>query len=261
MDSTNSTFDNKVVTEYLDGTTRNPLVVGANPNARSDGRIFGLNNRQTISAMSDPNVYSGTCSGIFAKMINSVPRGTPLSDVIAPYDIKPSNLQLNVAADGQNLDFTGELRIHHTSSLQPSSISSIQLIYKDRTGTSNNAYTISATAAGDANGFDDTFTVSVTNSISTRTQTNQPTPSSTASPAKSPPQPPSPPSPSSSPSPQAGPKPSTTTAKATPSPTRSSPKHPTPPSPAPTTQETNNSLSSPPCAQAKSPNQLPCLWN
>ena len=160
LDFTNSTYDNAVVTEYLDGTTQNPLVNGANPRAYSDGRIFGLNNRQTVSALADPNAYANTCSGILAKLVNTVPRGIQLSDVIAPYELKPTNLQLNVAADGQNLAFTGELRIH-TNSMPASSISSVQLVYKDRTGVTNNAYTIAATSAGDANGFDDTFTVSI----------------------------------------------------------------------------------------------------
>ena len=159
FDSTSVTFDNKIVTEYLDGTTRNPLVVGANPTAYSDGRIFGLNNNQTVSAMADVNAFTNTCSRVLAKMVNTVPNGVQLSDVIAPYELKPTNLQLNVAADPQNLDFTGELRIL-TNSLPSSSISSVQLIYKDRTGASEKAYTISATVAGNANGFDDTFTVS-----------------------------------------------------------------------------------------------------
>ncbi|OQU99621.1 hypothetical protein CLAIMM_05231 [Cladophialophora immunda] len=157
LDSTNATFDNAVVTEYLDGTTKNPLVVGANPAAYSDGRIFGLNNRRTVSALADPNAYAGACSGILAKMVNTVPAGVQLSDVIAPYELKPASLQLNVAADGQNLQFTGELRIH-TNGLPSSSISSVQLVYKDRTGAANDAYTIAASALGDANGFDDTFT-------------------------------------------------------------------------------------------------------
>ncbi|OAP57075.1 hypothetical protein AYL99_09188 [Fonsecaea erecta] len=157
LDSTNATFDNAVVTEYLDGTTQNPLVVGANPAAYSDGRIFGLNNRRTVSALADPNAYANTCSGILAKMVNTVPNGVQLSDVIAPYELKPSNLQLNVAADGQTLQFTGELRIH-TNSLPSSSISSVQVVYKDRTGAASDAYTIAASVLGDANGFDDTFT-------------------------------------------------------------------------------------------------------
>ncbi|KAH0846544.1 hypothetical protein AYO21_11301 [Fonsecaea monophora] len=157
LDSTNATFDNAVVTEYLDGTTRNPLVVGANPKAYSDGRIFGLNDRQTVSGLADPYAYANACSGIFAKMINTVPAGVQLSDVIAPYELKPSNLQLNVAADGQNLQFTGELRIH-TNSLPSSSISSVQVVYKDRTGAAGDGYTIQASVLGDANGFDDTFT-------------------------------------------------------------------------------------------------------
>jgi hypothetical protein len=159
LDYTNSTFDNAVVTEYLDGTTRNPLVVGANPAAYSDGRIFGLNDRKTVSALADPNAFANICSGILAKMVNTVPWGVQLSEVITPYELKPTNLQLNVAADGQNLEFTGELRIH-TNNLPSSSIASVQLIYKDRTGASNSGYTISATTVGDANGFDDTFTVS-----------------------------------------------------------------------------------------------------
>ncbi len=160
FDNTHDTVDNGLVTAYLNGTTTDPLVVGANPAAYSDGRIFDLNNKQTIAAMADPDKFASVCSTVLAKMVNTVPRGVQLSDVIAPYELKPTNVQLNVAADGLSLDFSGELRIH-TNSLPKSSIASVQLIYKDRTGAcSNNTSIISANAAGDANGFDDTFTVS-----------------------------------------------------------------------------------------------------
>nr|GAT56636.1 predicted protein [Mycena chlorophos] len=41
FDATYVTFDNNIATEYISGTTQNPLVVGANDTTNSDGKIFG----------------------------------------------------------------------------------------------------------------------------------------------------------------------------------------------------------------------------
>ncbi|KAF8129451.1 heme peroxidase [Mycena galopus ATCC 62051] len=48
FDSTFVTFDNNVATEYISGTTQNPLVVGFNDTTNSDKRIFGSDGNTTM---------------------------------------------------------------------------------------------------------------------------------------------------------------------------------------------------------------------
>ncbi|KZV86380.1 heme peroxidase, partial [Exidia glandulosa HHB12029] len=50
FDSTPLHFDNNIATEFLDGTTQNPLVVSKNVSALSDARIFASDGNVTISA-------------------------------------------------------------------------------------------------------------------------------------------------------------------------------------------------------------------
>lgn len=161
LDSTNHTFDATVLNEFLDGTTKNPLVVGANPIARSDGRVFGLDGNKTVSSMRDPGAFAGTCSWILQKMLDTVPSSVKLTDPVVAYDLKPGNLQLNVGADGETLDFSGELRIR-TNDLPSSSISKVQVIYTDRKGAKScgDCSIDASSVLGEANGWDDTFTVS-----------------------------------------------------------------------------------------------------
>ncbi len=155
FDTTNSTYDNKVITQYLDGSTKNPLCIGPDVDSRSDLRVFSMDGNKTVSAMADSASYSTTCSRILQKMIETVPAGVQLTDSITPYDVKPYNLQLNVIED-ESLLFSGEIRFR-TNTVPKSTISSIQLHYLDRNGAS--AGTIDTIVLGDASGFDDTFTV------------------------------------------------------------------------------------------------------
>ena len=91
------------------------------------------------------------------KMIEVVPAGVTLTDPIVPYDIKPYALQLTLLDGGSQLSFTGEIRVR-TTTRAASSIASVQLVTKDRTGATG--ATISTASKGSASGFDDTFTVS-----------------------------------------------------------------------------------------------------
>ena len=45
-----SLINSRSATEYIEGTTQNPLVVGLNETKNSDGRIFSLDGNQTMSA-------------------------------------------------------------------------------------------------------------------------------------------------------------------------------------------------------------------
>lgn len=153
FDTTGAQFDNRVAVEYVSNTSVNPLVIGPSSSA-SDARIFGADNGVTIGVMAEANAFQQTCAVILQKMIDVVPASVHLTDPITPYDVKPSAIQLSVV-HADTLSFTGQIRVR-TNNLQ---VSSVQLVYKDRTGGTSENSTIGTTNLGDANGYDDTFTV------------------------------------------------------------------------------------------------------
>lgn len=159
LDDTPDLFDNSVVVDYLAGNTTNPLVVGnsVDNGKNSDGRVYKSDGNVTMQALADPNVFASECSTIFQRMIEVVPPGVELGDVLTPYDVKPSSLQLSLAANA-SLQFTGEIRVR-TTTRTASSISSVQLVYQDRNGVSSDT-TITAVDTGSASGFDEAFVVS-----------------------------------------------------------------------------------------------------
>ncbi|KIM42111.1 hypothetical protein M413DRAFT_70963 [Hebeloma cylindrosporum] len=81
-------FDNAIVTEYLAGTTKNPLVVHPNRTVTSDLRIFSSDNNVTMKSISSPQAYSKRCGDLLARMLDSVPKGVQLSEVIKPLPVK-----------------------------------------------------------------------------------------------------------------------------------------------------------------------------
>ena len=161
FDSTSDVFDPKIATEYF-GNATDPLNVGPSKavGMDSDARVFAADGNVTIKAMTDPKVFASMCSTVLQKMIEVVPSGTVLTDPIVPYDIKPNAIQLTLLDGGKKITFTGGIRVR-TTTRSASQISSVQLVYKDRTGGSKcGKCTISTKEIGTAAGFDDSFTVS-----------------------------------------------------------------------------------------------------
>ncbi|KAJ7291594.1 heme peroxidase [Mycena rebaudengoi] len=109
FDSTNLHFDNNVAREYISGTTQNPLVVGFNDTTNSDRRIFGSDGNVTMQSFTNsPELFASRCSELFARMLDTVPSGVQLSDVITPLPVKPSGLKFTL--DGDILQFSGGVR-------------------------------------------------------------------------------------------------------------------------------------------------------
>ncbi|KAJ7762908.1 hypothetical protein B0H16DRAFT_1455354 [Mycena metata] len=147
FDSTFTTFDNNVASEYISGHTTNPLVVGHNDTTNSDKRIFGSDGNVTMKAFANsPTLFASTCSTLFTKMFNSVPKGVKLTDVITPLPVKPDNVQLVLNND--TLQLTGEVRLWNA---KQDSTRTVRVFYADRAST---AYTHNATlrSAGVTNG-------------------------------------------------------------------------------------------------------------
>ena len=161
LDNTLAKFDNSVVVEYLNGTTRNPLVIG--PSGRvgknSDFKVFNGDGNVTMEDMADPPVFNDACKTVLQKMIEVVPAGVELSDPITPYTVKPVDLQLTLSSDGVSLDLAGYIRVR-TTDLAKDGIESITVTYKDRKGGSDcgtSGCRISATVQGAGQGLDDSF--------------------------------------------------------------------------------------------------------
>ncbi|KAF2135353.1 uncharacterized protein K452DRAFT_303606 [Aplosporella prunicola CBS 121167] len=152
-------FDNRVVTDYLNGSSTNPLVVGKNETNNSDKRIFGADGNVTMQALADPATFMERCSDIFTRMIDTVPAAVTLSDVIDSLDVKPYGLQLSLNSDAKTLHFSGKIRIKTTK--RDANDMSVSLAYRDRNGKSCNnckiATTIAVLRGGQSYNWKDTF--------------------------------------------------------------------------------------------------------
>lgn len=68
--------------------------------------IFLANDRFANS----PELFSKTCATLFERMLNTVPRGVELSEVIKPLPVKPKRVLLKYMGDG-GLLLSGETRV------------------------------------------------------------------------------------------------------------------------------------------------------
>lgn len=161
LDLSVAAFDNKVVTEYLNGTTKNPLVVGPAVaiSKNSDFKVFNIDNNVTMKGLTDADTFNSVCKTVLQKMIEVVPPGVTLTDAIEPYMVKPVDLQLTLSNGGSSLLFTGYIRVK-TTDLSSDDIESVTITYKNRNGGSDcgsGSCKITTTVQGISQGFDDTF--------------------------------------------------------------------------------------------------------
>ncbi|KAJ7279989.1 heme peroxidase [Mycena rebaudengoi] len=134
FDSTFVQFDNNVATEYIDGTTRNPLVVGLNDTTNSDKRIFGSDGNVTMRSFANsPKPFASTCADLFARMVDTVPRGVKRTEVITLLPVKRALLQLVLA--GNQLKFSGVVRFWN---MPEDETRQVRLLWEDRVGGKNN---------------------------------------------------------------------------------------------------------------------------
>ncbi|KAK6585171.1 hypothetical protein PZA11_001898 [Diplocarpon coronariae] len=156
FDSTTQ-FDNAVATEYINGNTTNPLVVGPDPTMHSDKVVFSADGNVTIKALTDPDVFQERCASVMTKMIETVPAGIVLSEPILPYEVKPNLISLELSNDGSNLTFTGHIRVRTT--VRPAAqIKNVTLLYTDLDGGCGTIATKMATfSGGSSTGLTDNF--------------------------------------------------------------------------------------------------------
>ncbi|KAJ7082842.1 heme peroxidase [Mycena belliarum] len=140
FDSTFGHFDNNVATEYISGTTTNPLVAGANDTTNSDKRIFASDGNVTMKSFADSaEVFASTCGSLLARMLDTVPRGVNLTEVIQPVPVKPT--QVTLVLDGDSLKLSGLVRLFNQSE-DPSR--SVGLTYENHAGKTSDVIPLQA---------------------------------------------------------------------------------------------------------------------
>ncbi|KAK7008397.1 peroxidase [Favolaschia claudopus] len=143
FDTTNIHFDNNRYGNISPARTQNPLVVGFNDTTNSDKRIFSSDGNVTMRSLhyaakfsfaNSPDLFASSCSSLLARMLDTVPRGVVLSDVITPLPVKPGNIQFSL--DGDVLQFTGNVRFFNL----PSNTNRIALLlWDDHLGATHNS--------------------------------------------------------------------------------------------------------------------------
>ncbi|ROV88739.1 hypothetical protein VMCG_10049 [Cytospora schulzeri] len=113
FDTTRAVFDSSVVHEYIDwgGNKGGPLVATDNVTTRSDLRLYesdGNATMQSLYAMEDG--FEDVCVDLMGRMINTVPAGVILQDVITPMTVKPINVTFDFDSGGR-LFLSGNIRV------------------------------------------------------------------------------------------------------------------------------------------------------
>ncbi|TDZ13170.1 WSC domain-containing protein [Colletotrichum spinosum] len=135
FDGTFDNFDNRIATEYAQGTTANPLVVGKNETLNSDKRIFASDGNKTIAALgADADAFKTACADVFTRMIDTVPSAVTLSQPIEAVDVKPY-VSLTLSGNG-TLALSGWVRVRTTEGTgRNGSDMAVHLTYTNRNGT------------------------------------------------------------------------------------------------------------------------------
>ncbi|CAN8099718.1 unnamed protein product [Discula destructiva] len=135
FDTTAGVFDNAPVTEFLNNSTKNPLVVNTNDTLNSDKRIFGADGLVTLNKLKDAAVFKSQCESLLERMIDLVPAGVTLTDPMEPVEVKPHLEKLELDVNGTIL-FEGSIRIRTTPGTGRNATDmTVSLSYLDREGT------------------------------------------------------------------------------------------------------------------------------
>ncbi|KAH6895008.1 L-ascorbate oxidase [Coprinopsis sp. MPI-PUGE-AT-0042] len=129
---TSPEFDNKVATEYLDGTTQNPLVVSSNATLVSDLHVFSSDGNKTISDMASPDAFKNECRDILGRMLDVVPRGVTLTEEITMIPAKVKNAQITIEKD--QLVFKSTFRLAQPTNKTASKDRVVTMFWCDRYG-------------------------------------------------------------------------------------------------------------------------------
>lgn len=134
FDTTTGTFDNKVVTEYLDDSTLNPLLRNTNDTLNSDKRIFASDGNATMNRLAEPAFYKAQCESLFERMVDLVPADVTLTEPLQPADVRPYIISYLPKGNG-TLELAGRIRVRITNGtgLDPDDLT-VTLVPADRSG-------------------------------------------------------------------------------------------------------------------------------
>ncbi|PCD28894.1 hypothetical protein AU210_011444 [Fusarium oxysporum f. sp. radicis-cucumerinum] len=141
-----SSFHNGIVTEYLAGTSKNPLVVSKNATFHSDKRIFD-NDKATMKKLSTKAGFNSMCADILTRLIDTVPKSVQLTPVLEAYDVRPYITELSLN-NKNKIHFTGSVRVRITNNIRNNNDLAINLIYVGRDGKKVTVPTQQATFQG-----------------------------------------------------------------------------------------------------------------
>lgn len=128
-------FDNRVAVQWVNSSlSTNPLATGFNSTTNSDGRIFAADGNATMRDLASSNtVFQSRCAELLARMIDTVPKGVQLTDVITPIPVKPYGVQLSIDDKGQ-LHLEGYVRLFTSNKSASPSDYEVNVTWTDHNG-------------------------------------------------------------------------------------------------------------------------------
>ncbi|KAF8151527.1 heme peroxidase [Crassisporium funariophilum] len=132
FDSTTTAFDHAIASEYLTGTTKNPLVTVKNVTLASDLRIFNSDGNVTMRSLDSPEAFAKTCSSMFERMLNTVPAGVELTEEITLLPAKVSEAYITV--QGSQLVFNTLFRLSRPAGSAAPESKMVRMFWCDRRG-------------------------------------------------------------------------------------------------------------------------------
>ncbi|KAJ7269123.1 hypothetical protein C8J57DRAFT_1609315, partial [Mycena rebaudengoi] len=94
-----------------------------------------------------PELFMSTCGDMFARMLDTVPRGVQLTQVIRPLAVKPSGLELVLGGDVPK--FSGEVWLW---SMTANPDRTVRLLWDDHVGSTNNVSLLASGVSGATSG-------------------------------------------------------------------------------------------------------------
>ncbi|KAF8643780.1 hypothetical protein AX16_008799 [Volvariella volvacea WC 439] len=132
---TTTDFDNAVVTQYLDGTSTNPLVVHHNATLTSDLRIFASDGNATMESLSSTETFMQSCSRVLEQMLNTVPREVTLTEEITLLPAKVYGVMLSI--ERGRLIFKASLRLTKPLGENANAQRVVTMLWCDKNGSAS----------------------------------------------------------------------------------------------------------------------------
>jgi hypothetical protein len=133
---TTMAFDNEIVTEYLDGSTQNVLVVTSNKTMASDLRVFEADNNATMKGLADKTVFQSECKDILSRMLDTVQTGVTLTDEITLLPAKVAAAQLTF--EKNQLVFKSTFRLTQAINATANPNRNVTMLWCDKRGDNAN---------------------------------------------------------------------------------------------------------------------------